>query len=132
MATRLWRPSRLSPPPRLDPPWRTSPLPSPNFDLDTHTHSCTAWRGLCLQRPKNENRLTLFYSIQMLRNCSALWSSLNKKSFLKTPHYFSIMSCVLFSLMPGENNHTGLLQFQTWHLLLLCLSAKAHPRQNVI
>lgn len=41
MATRLWRPSRLSPPQRLDPPWRTSPPPSPNFDLDTHKQSHT-------------------------------------------------------------------------------------------
>lgn len=108
MATRLWRPSRLSPPPRLDPPWRTSPLPSPNFDLDTHTHSCTAWRGLCLQRPKNENRLTLFYLIQMLRNCSALWSSLNKKVFFKKPHItsaschaFCFLSCLEKIITPG-------------------------------
>ncbi|KAF3844560.1 hypothetical protein F7725_007723 [Dissostichus mawsoni] len=27
------------PPPRLDPPWRTSPLPSPNSDLCSHTYT---------------------------------------------------------------------------------------------
>uniref|UniRef100_G3PH03 Prenyl (decaprenyl) diphosphate synthase, subunit 2 n=1 Tax=Gasterosteus aculeatus aculeatus TaxID=481459 RepID=G3PH03_GASAC len=41
MATGLWRPSRFSPPPKLDPPWRTSPPPSPDFELDTHTHTHT-------------------------------------------------------------------------------------------
>lgn len=74
----------------------------------THTHSCTAWRGLCLQRPKNENRLTLFYLIQMLRNCSALWSSLNKKVFFKKPHItsaschaFCFLSCLEKIITPG-------------------------------
>lgn len=54
IATRLWRPSRLSPPPRHDPPWRTLPPPSPNFDLDSRTPA-SKWR--LRQRDWKERRV---------------------------------------------------------------------------
>lgn len=55
IATRLWRPFRLSPPPRLDPPWRTSPPPSTNSDLGARkTRTCAH-----AQTPTRHSRETL-------------------------------------------------------------------------
>lgn len=169
IATRLWRPSRLSPPPMLDPPWRTSPPPSPNSDLDSHTHThmhtllptlsaCSVFvcRGY---RTRTREQLTLkrqikffrarcwllseeavFCSVvddsvhQKLSGCIHKWSSLKKE--LKT-HYLGIMSCVVlalvrtFPLVCGENIMQSCI-LKPGSLLLPCLSAKAHTRQNVI
>ncbi len=127
MATRLWRPSRLSPPPRLDPPWRTSPPPSPNFDLDTHinthTHSCflTPEVSLSAEATGREpvdgwhlrDKWTSFEpgagSCLEKLLCSAVDDGVHQKcngcihkwsslkKALKT-HYFSIMSCLVLAL----------------------------------
>ena len=71
------------------------------------------------------------------QKCSACihkWSSL--KTELKT-HYFSIMSCVVLALICNPpilcgGNITPSCILKPGTLLLPCLSAKAHTRQNVI
>lgn len=87
IATRLWRPSRLSLPPRLDPPWRTSPLPSRNFDPDMRLVSFSAPQRL----------MSLLWS-----RCSGSAMSTNGLHWIKTHFYifrqFWFVSCTLHFL----------------------------------
>lgn len=116
IATRLWRPSRLSPPPRRGPPWRTLPPPSPNFDLDSRTPA-SKWR---LRRQDREERRSA--SPMNSREPGERW---RQSSIIKELGAKNWSSCFLLVFMFA-------LQLPCGENLLKSLSAKARTRQSII